>query len=112
MKGRLGAFDESSSIFGNIALLKALMKEKAYNFYIPGHGISGKREETITPYLTYLTGIAKWTQKAYDDDLEAFELKADAKKGLKKFEEWDGFVYALGKHMMKAYVEISMSDDE
>jgi len=112
MRGRLGAFDESSSIFGNIALLKSLMQEKEFDFYIPGHGLSGKRKETITPYLTYLTGIAKWAQKAYDDDLEAFEVKADALKELREFEKWDGFEYAFGKHMMKAYVEISMSDDE
>jgi glyoxylase-like metal-dependent hydrolase (beta-lactamase superfamily II) len=112
MRGRVGAFDDSSSILGNLSLLKTLMREKPLDFYIPGHGLSGTREETITPYLTYLSGIVKWAQKAYDNDLEAFEVKADAKKELKEFKEWDGFEYALGKHMMKAYVEISMLEDE
>ncbi|HIP47289.1 MAG TPA: MBL fold metallo-hydrolase [Campylobacterales bacterium] len=112
MKGRLGAFDSSSSIFGNIALLSAIMKEKECDFYIPGHGISGKRDATISPYLTYLTGVAKWAQKAYDDDLEAYEIKADAIKELKIFESWDGFEYAFGRHMTKAYDEISLSDEE
>ena len=112
MKGRLGAFDDSSSLLGNISLLKALMQEKEFDFYIPGHGISGKREATISPYLAYLTSVAKWAQKAYDDDLEAFEVKKDALKELEEFKKWDGFEYAFGKHLMKAYVEISMSDDE
>ena len=112
MKGRLGAFDNSSSIFGNIALLEKLMQDKKEAFYVPGHGPSGSREETIKPYLTYLKGVVKWAQKAYDDDLEAYELKANAIKDLNAFEKWDGFDYALGRHMMKAYDEISLADDE
>ncbi len=112
MKGRLGAFDASSSVFGNITLLEELLKNKNLDFYIPGHGISGKQVETITPYLTYLKTVAKWAQKAYDDDLEAYEVKPQAIKELTAFEHWDGFEYALGRHMMKAYDEISLADEE
>ena len=112
MKGRLGAFDNSSSIAGNIALLEGLMKEKEASYYIPGHGQSGKREETILPYLTYLKTIAKWAQKAYDDDVESFEVKKETQKDLQNYKDWNGIEYALGRHLLKAYDEISMADDE
>lgn len=112
MKGRLGSFDASSSVFGNIALLESLMAEKSLDFYVPGHGTSGKREETITPYLTYLKSVVKWAQKAYDDDLEAYEVKSQAIKELVAFKKWDEFEYSLAKHLMKAYDEISLADEE
>lgn len=112
MKGRLGAFDASSSIYGNIKTLENLLEKTNYTFYVPGHGQSGKKEETITPYLTYLKTVAKWSKKAYDDDLEAYEVKPQALKELKDYEKWDGFEYALGRHMMKAYDEVAMADEE
>ncbi len=112
MKGRFGAFDASSSVFGNIALLEKLKKETDYKLYIPGHGISGKKNETIDPYLYYLKTIAKWSKKAYDDDLEAYEVEPYALKELKAYEKWDGFKYAIGRHMMKAYDEVAMADEE
>ncbi len=112
MKGRFGAFDASSSVFGNIELLEKLKKETDYKLYIPGHGISGKKDETIDPYLTYLKTVAKWAKKAYDDDLEAYEVKPQALKELTAYEKWDGFEYALGRHMMKAYDEVAMMDED
>ncbi len=112
MKGRLGAFDSSSSILGNITPLETLLKNKKLNFYIPRHGISGKQKEDTTPYLTYLKTVAKWAQKAYNDDLEAYEVEPQAIKELTDFKRWDGFKYALGRHMMKAYDEISLEDEE
>ncbi len=112
MKGRFGAFDSSSSVHGNIELLENLKKNTSYAYYIPGHGPSGKKDETIDPYLNYLKTIVKWSKKAYDDDLEAYEVKPQALKELTAYEKWDGFEYALGRHMMKAYDEVAMMDDE
>ncbi len=112
MKGRFGAFDSSSSVLGNLSLLNELMKEKEQSFYIPGHGQSGKRDATIMPYLTYLKTITKWAQKAYDDDLESFEVKKDAQKDLQAYEKWNGIEYTLGRHLLKVYDEISLADDE
>ena len=112
MKGRIGAFDGSSSIFGNIALLEKVLMETNYKLYVPGHGISGKRDETVKPYLFYLKTVTKWAQKAYDDDKESYEVKADAEKALQKYKKWDGFSYALGRHLMKAYQEIEMQEVE
>ncbi len=112
MKGRLGAFDASSSIYGNIETLEKLLKESDYKLYVPGHGPSGGRDETIMPYLTYLKTVAKWSKKAYDDDLEAYEVKPQARKELKGYEQWDGISYALGRHLQKAYDEVAMQDDD
>ncbi len=112
MKNRLGAFDSSSSVQGNLALLEVLMKEKTYRLYIPGHGKSGDKNATILPYLTYLKGVVKWAQIAYDKDAEPFEVKKEAIKDLKTFQSWNGFEYAFGRHMIKAYDEISLADDE
>jgi len=112
MRGRFGNFDESSSILGNIALLEKLKKEKALRYYIPGHGMSGQRDAVIDPFLTYLKTVAKWAKKAYDDDLEAFEVKPQAVKELKAFQNWDAFDHRVGQHLAKAYNEIMMADDE
>ncbi len=110
MKGRMGAFDGSSSIFGNIETLEKLMKGKSYSYYVPGHGISGKKEETIKPYLHYLRVIGKWAQKAYDDDLESYEVKSAAIRELQAYKNWDGFSYTVGRHLSKAYEEIEMRE--
>ncbi len=110
MKGRFGAFDASSSILGNIALLEALKKEKALKLYVPGHGLSGEKDETLDPYLHYLKVIEQEVRKAYEDDKEAFEVKDAAIEKLKAYEKWDGFEYTLGRHMGKLYQEIELQD--
>jgi len=110
MKGRFGAFDASSSILGNIALLEELKKEKALTLYVPGHGLSGKKDETLDPYLHYLKVINEEVKKAYDEDKEAFEVKNAVIEKLKGYEKWDGFSYTLGRHMGKLYQEIELQD--
>lgn len=112
MKGRLGAFDGSSSIYGNIALLESIIKEKPYGLYVPGHGDSGSRDATVGPYLYYLKTVAKWSKRAYDEDIEAYEIKPRALKELQGYQKWDGFGYAFGRHLQKAYDEVAMSDEE
>ncbi len=48
MRGRFGAFDDSSSIFGNLALLQRLI-QKEYQLCVPGHGQSGVCHEVSNP---------------------------------------------------------------
>ena len=110
MKGRLGAFDESSSFLGNITLLEAVKSEKALTLYVPGHGISGKRDETIDPYLNYLKIVKEEVAKAYEEDLQAYEVKGKVLERLKAYKDWDAIGHVLGKHMSKVYSEIEMSD--
>ena len=110
MKGRLGAFDESSSFLGNITLLEAVKSEKVLTLYVPGHGISGKRDETIDPYLNYLKIVKEEVAKAYEEDLQAYEVKGKVLERLKAYKDWDAIGHVLGKHMSKVYSEIEMSD--
>jgi hypothetical protein len=112
MNGRFGNFDESSSIIGNIVLLEKLLKAEAMAYYVPGHGLSGKRSAVIEPFLTYLKTVYKWAKKAYDDDLEAFEVKPQAVAELKAFQKWDAFDRRVGQHLAKAYNEIMMADED
>ncbi len=111
MRGRFGAFDESSSIHGNRKLLEALMKEPEMKLYVPGHGRSGSREETVKPYLTYLQVITEEMKQAYDEELEAYEVMDRVKARLKVYEKWDGIAYTLGRHMDKAYGEIEEMEE-
>jgi glyoxylase-like metal-dependent hydrolase (beta-lactamase superfamily II) len=110
MKGRLGSFDASSSILGNIKLLEALRKEKGLVLYVPGHGPSGGKEETIEPYLTYLKVITEEIQKAYDAEKEAYEVKYEVLQRLKGYKNWDAIDHVLGRHMDKVYAEIEAND--
>ncbi len=105
MKGRLGGFDASSNIQGNIALLKEIEKEPEHKTYIPGHGPSGKMHETLDPFIGYMTVIVEEAKRAYDNDLESYEVKEDAIKRLKAYHKWDDFEGKMGKHLMKAYEE-------
>lgn len=110
MKGRLGGFDASSDIQGNIKLLEEIEKEKELKLYIPGHGPSGKMHETLDPFINYMKVIVEEAKRAYDNDLEAYEVKKAASDRLKDYHEWDDFEGKMGKHIMKAYEEWETAD--
>jgi glyoxylase-like metal-dependent hydrolase (beta-lactamase superfamily II) len=110
MRGRLGGFDESSSILGNIELLKGIMKDGKFKLYIPGHGLSGDKTSTIQPFLNYLEVIADEAKKAYDKEEEYYTAKQPALKRLKEYKNWDAFERQMGKHLNKVYREIEEND--
>jgi len=110
MKNRLGGFDESSSIIGNIKLLEDIKKNTNFKLYVPGHGPSGKKDETIDPYLTYMKTLVKWAKKAYDNDEEYYTVKPQVVKELASYKNWDAFDHQMGKHLNKAYREIEALD--
>ena len=112
MKNRLGGFDDSSSILGNIALLEDIMKNTNYKLYVPGHGPSGKKEETVGPFLEYMKILVKYAKKAYDNDEEYYTVKPEAEKALSAYQKWDAFDHQMGKHLNKAYREIEEKDME
>jgi glyoxylase-like metal-dependent hydrolase (beta-lactamase superfamily II) len=112
MKNRLGGFDDSSSILGNIELLEGIMKNGDYALYVPGHGPSGAKEETVGPYLRYLKVLKKWAQKAYDNDEDYYAYKKEAIKELGPIAKWDAFDHQMGKHLNKVYMEIEAKDME
>ena len=112
MKNRLGGFDGSSSILGNIALLDEIMKEKAYRLYVPGHGPSGGLEETVGPFLRYLKILRDEAKKAYEADEEYYTVKKETIARMKEFRDWDAFDHQMGKHLGKVYQEIEEKDME
>lgn len=112
MKGRLGSFDESSSVLGNIELLDKVKAETNCTLYVPGHGISGKKDETIDPFLNYLQVLQEEGQKAYDEDLEAYEIKDEVKQKLTYMKDWDLFEKNMAAHLDKVMNEIAERDEE
>ncbi|WP_457606191.1 MBL fold metallo-hydrolase [Nitratifractor sp.] len=112
MKNRLGGFDESSSILGNIALLESIMQDRERKLYVPGHGPSGGKDETVGPFLRYLKTLKKWAQKAYDDDEEYYAYKEKATAELGPIAWWDAYGHQMGKHLNKVYREIEEKDME
>jgi len=112
MKNRLGGFDDSSSILGNIELLDGIMNKGGYALYVPGHGPSGKLQETVGPFLTYLKILRDEAKKAYEADEEYYTVKNEAIARMKEFRNWDAFDHQMGKHLAKVYREIEEKDME
>jgi glyoxylase-like metal-dependent hydrolase (beta-lactamase superfamily II)/uncharacterized protein (DUF302 family) len=105
MKNRLGGFDSSSNMMGNIKLLEEIKAEPELRLYVPGHGPSGKRDETIDPFLNYVKIVVEEGGKAYEEDVETYEIKDRVVARLADYVKWDAFDSQMGKHLMKAYSE-------
>ena len=114
MDCRLGGMDESSSVHGNIELLEDIINQRngylKYDLYVPGHGPSDKMHKVIDPFLNYFKTVLKWAKKAYEDDLESYEVKPDVAADLKPIQHWDEFDRQMGKHLMKAMQEVELKD--
>jgi len=111
MKSRLGGFDESSSIHGNIKLLEEINAAPELALYVPGHGPSGKRAEAIDPFLHYMKVVVAGAKEAYAEDIEAYEMKPKVASQLKEYHQWDEFDGQMGKHLQKALVEVEELDE-
>ncbi|MCW8953586.1 MAG: MBL fold metallo-hydrolase [Sulfurimonas sp.] len=114
MKGRFGAFDESSSIHANIEILENVINKKDgygdYKLYVPGHGPSGALHETLDPFLKYMKIVVQGAEKAYEEGMESYEIKPEVMENLKDFHSWDDIEGQMGKHLMKAYSEVEARD--
>ncbi len=111
MKLRLGGFDDSSSILGNIKLLEEIKSAPELNLYVPGHGPSGKMNEAIDPFLDYMKLLLEGAKKALDEDIEAYEMKPEVVKTMKEYQNWDAFNGQMGKHLQKALDELEALED-
>ncbi len=107
MKGRLGSFDESSSILGNIELLEQIKADSNFTLYVPGHGISGSRDETIDPFLNYLQTLKEEGSRAYQEDMESYEIKDEVLEKLSWMKDWDGFEKNAAAHLNKIMQEFA-----
>lgn len=111
MKNRLGGFDASSSIIGNIKLLEDIEASTELAWYVPGHGPSGKMHETIDPFLDYMKKLMVGAKEALDDDKEAYEVKPKVVESMKDYIKWDEFDGQMGKHLQKALIELEALDE-
>lgn len=112
---RFGAFDESSSIIQNIALLEKIKNQedgfKKYKMYVPGHGPSNSEiSKTIDPFLKYLKTVVAGAKKAYEEGMQSYEVKPEIDEQLKEYHSWDAYEGQMGKHLIKAYSEVEMAD--
>jgi hypothetical protein len=105
----LAHFGLNASIYGNIEFLKKINKQKEHDLYIPGHGLSGKKEQTFMPYLNFMSIIQDEVQKAYDADIEYADLAPTKDKIISRL-EWEdisGFSYTfLDGYIAALYDEI------
>jgi glyoxylase-like metal-dependent hydrolase (beta-lactamase superfamily II) len=106
---RLGQFDESSDMHNNIETLKYAKKLGA--IFVPGHGKTGNYENAVAPYINYLEVMKTVGLKAYDDGLQAYEVKDELVKKLQKdYGDWARFDDVVGPHLIKMMSEIEERD--
>lgn len=106
---RLGRFDESSSIHGNIDSLQYARKLNM-NVYVPGHGQSGDANTVIKPFLEYLVRLHKVVKQGFDNDQLDYEIKDNVIAQFESYKNWAGFDKNFGKHINKMYLEIEDLD--
>lgn len=106
---RLGRFDESSSIHGNIDSLQYARKLNM-NVYVPGHGQSGDADTVIKPFLEYLVRLHKVVKQGFDNDQLDYEIKDNVIAQFESYKYWAGFDKNFGKHINKMYLEIEALD--
>jgi len=102
---RMGRFDNTSSMHGNIEVLQ-YVKKLSFQTFVPGHGKTGQFTEAVQPFLDYLLILQKTVRAGFKRELENYEIKAGAIKQLKAYKAWHGFDESVGKHVSKMYLEI------
>jgi len=106
---RIGRFDNSSSMYGAIDVLK-YVKGLDINVFVPGHGPSGKYHQAIQPFLDYLLIIRELVKQGFAKELEPYEIKPVVVKKLKAFHQWSGFNEQIGKQVQKMFLEVEARD--
>ncbi|MCP3687238.1 MAG: MBL fold metallo-hydrolase [Gammaproteobacteria bacterium] len=102
---RVGRFDGSSSILGNINALEYIQALDIEQ-YVPGHGDSGDNEAVIQPYLNYLRLLHKVTEVGFEEGLQGYEIKDANLPLFENWHNWYGFDTNMGKHIDKMYLEV------
>jgi len=102
---RLGSFDSSASMLGNIKALQYATELKMTT-YVPGHGKTGDSDAAVKPFLDYLLQIQTVVKAGFDDDLEDFEIKDKSIGQFAAYKDWEGFDGNFGRHINSMYLEI------
>jgi glyoxylase-like metal-dependent hydrolase (beta-lactamase superfamily II) len=106
---RVGRFDGSSDMHGNMAALELAAKLDLWT-YVPGHGASGTQGVVVKPFLHYLNTLKRVVSEGYANDQEPYEIKGKAATELQQYKGWNGFEDELGRHISKLYLEIEARD--
>jgi glyoxylase-like metal-dependent hydrolase (beta-lactamase superfamily II) len=107
---RMGRFDASSSMHGNIKVLQYAKKLNIKHF-VPGHGPTGNVKTALEPFLNYLLILQKVVKKGYEAELEDYEIRPKTLSALEKYKKWSGFESNLGAQISKMYLEIENLDE-
>lgn len=102
---RMGGFDNSSSIQGNISSLEYIAA-RDYTTVVPGHGPSGDIEETLMPFLNYLKQLKTVVEQGLEDELEDYEIKAQVLQQFEHVNHWNRFDVQFGPNLNKMYLEL------
>jgi len=103
-RDRFGQFDTSSSITGNIQALQRVLAEDI-QFFVPGHGQSGNRDDVVKPFLNYLLLLDEVVTSGFEEELQGYEIKEANLARFSQWRKWHGFETNLGKHIDKMYLE-------
>lgn len=102
---RMGRFDGSSSMLGNIEVLN-YAAGLDMTIYVPGHGQSGQSDTSIKPFLDYLKHVQSVVKTGFEDELDDFEIKDKVINQFEHYKIWSGFDTNFGKHINSMYLEI------
>ncbi len=102
---RMGQFDNSSSMYGVIKVLK-YARGLDIKTFIPGHGKSGSFDFAVKPFLDYLQKLQVIVKSGYEKGLENYEIKPVAANVLHAYKDWAGFDEIFGKHVSKMFLEV------
>ena len=91
------------SFQGNIQSIEKALKldiEKV----VPGHGPTGGKE-ILESFHSYLQTVYQAAEKAVEDDLESYEVKAELLSTMTQYHDWSGFEGEFGRHISQAMLE-------
>jgi glyoxylase-like metal-dependent hydrolase (beta-lactamase superfamily II) len=109
LNGRMGRFDGSSKIIGNIEALE-VVADLGLTQFVPGHGLSGSMAEVVQPYLTYLRLLREVVKAGLEQELQGYEIKQANLQRFDQYSSWSGFDVQLGKHIDKMFLEMEELD--
>ncbi|MCF6198203.1 MAG: MBL fold metallo-hydrolase [Hyphomicrobiaceae bacterium] len=102
---RMGRFDDSANMHGNIKALQHAVALKL-DHYVPGHGQSGSADIAVQPFLTYLEKMRVSVTKGYRAEKPDYKIRNDIIGEFAAYKDWAGFDSNFGKHVNKIYLEI------
>ncbi|MDG2353832.1 MAG: MBL fold metallo-hydrolase [Gammaproteobacteria bacterium] len=109
MINRLGGFGSTSDMHSNIEVLNYAIDLGLAN-YVPGHGPSGNAENSIKPFLNYLSILQDEARKGYEEDLADYEIRPAIVKRLSAYKNWHSLDNYLGRHINKMLLEVESLD--